>query len=79
MRIKFTLASFSILLLSSFIALPAQLNIVAQVDEKEKEQKEDVKRGVGAQTLALLDKQSPPHGVCCRESRAGFDKCGGLA
>ena len=56
MRIKSTLSSFSILLLSLFIALPTQLSVVAQVDEKEKAQKELEKRQeLERKTLALLD------------------------
>jgi hypothetical protein len=56
MRIKFTVSSLSILLLSFFIGLPGQLSVVAQVDEKEKAQKELEKRQeLERKTLALLD------------------------
>src|SRR5216684_2240372 len=56
MRIKSTLSSFSILLLSFFIALPTPLHVVGQVDEKEKAQKELEKRQeLERKTLALLD------------------------
>jgi hypothetical protein len=56
MRIKSTLSSLSILLLSFFIALPTPLHVVGQVDEKEKGQKELEKRQeLERKTLALLD------------------------
>src|SRR5438552_6705109 len=56
MRIKSTLSSFSILLLSLFIALQAPLQVAGQVDEKEKAQKELEKRQeLERRTLALLD------------------------
>ncbi len=56
MRIKSTLSSFSILMLSFFIALPTPLRVVGQVDEKEKAQKELEKRQeLERKTLALLD------------------------
>src|SRR5438552_16728357 len=56
MRIKSTLSSFSILLLSLFIALQAPLQVAGQVDEKDKAQKEAEKRQeLERKTLALLD------------------------
>ncbi len=56
MRIKSTLSSFSILLLSLFIVLQAPLQVAGQVDEKEKAQKELEKRQeLERRTLALLD------------------------
>ena len=56
MRIKSTLSSFSILLLSFFIAPPTPMRVVGQVDEKERAQKELEKRQeLERRTLALLD------------------------
>jgi len=55
-RIKSTLSSFSILLLSFFIAPPTPMRVVGQVDEKERAQKELEKRQeLERRTLALLD------------------------
>ena len=56
MRIKSTLSSLSILLLLFFIVLSTPVQVVGQVDEKEKAQKELEKRQeLERKTLALLD------------------------
>src|SRR6266852_7019409 len=56
MRIKSPLSGFSILLLSFFITLLTPLYVAAQVDEKDKAQKETEKRqALKRKTLGLLD------------------------
>src|SRR6266852_1256596 len=56
MRIKSPLSGFSILLLSFFITLLTPLYVAAQVDEKDKAQKEAEKRQeLERKTLGLLD------------------------